>query len=138
MLKLQVITPEKIIFEGDVDEIMVPTPNGQIGILPHHITLLSQVSDGELVIKKGNNNHHIAVTGGFLEVGNNSATILADYAIESDDISVAKAQEAKERAEKLLSQKLSEEDFAEIQAQLRRSLLEIKVGEIRKRRKNTF
>ncbi|OGH19468.1 MAG: ATP synthase F1 subunit epsilon [Candidatus Levybacteria bacterium RIFCSPHIGHO2_12_FULL_38_12] len=134
-IKLQVITPEKIIYDDNVDKIIVPTPNGQIAILPRHITLLSQVSDGEIIVKKATTDHHIAVTGGFLEVRKNQATILADYAIESDAIQVAKAQEAKERAEKLLSEKLSEEDFAEIQSQLRRSLLELKVAEMKKRRK---
>lgn len=134
MLNLQVITPEKIIFDGEVDEVLIPTPNGQIAILPHHITLLTQISDGELIIKKGPQSHHVAVTGGFLEVGNNKATVLSDYAIESDDIQIAKAQEAKERAEELLKGKLSDQDFAEIQSQLRRSLLELKVAEMRKKR----
>ena len=136
-MQVDIITPEKVIFQGQADEILVPTPGGQIGVLPHHITLLSQISDGEIVVKKGSTKQHIAVTGGFLEVGNNKATILADYAIESDDIQEAKAKEAKERAEKLLEQKLSEEDFAEIQAQLRRSLLELKVAELKKHRKTS-
>lgn len=135
-IKLQVITPEKVIFDGEVDEVIVPTRSGQIAILPHHVSLLTQVSDGEIIVKKAKENHHITLTGGFLEVGKNITTILADYAIESDDIQVAKAEEAKERAEKLLKEKLSEEDFAEINAQLRKSLLELKVGDLRKKRKS--
>lgn len=134
MMKLDIITPEKIIFQGEVEEVLVPTDSGQVGILPNHVKYLSHVTSGEVIIKKNNKNQYIAVTGGFLEVENNTITILADYAIESEDIQATKAQEAKDRAEKLLKEKVSAQDFAEIEAQLRKSLLELKVSERRKTR----
>ena len=135
---LEIVSPEKIVYQGDAEEVIIPTADGQIAILPHHVKLLTQVSEGEIIVKKSKNNQYIAVTGGFLEFENNKATLLADYAIESEDIQIARAQEAKDRAEKLLKEKVSEEDFAEIQSQLRRSLLELRVGEMRRKRKITI
>lgn len=136
MLHLEVITPEKIIYKDDIDEVLVPTSKGQIGILPDHINLLTQVTSGEIHIKKGGKDQFLAVTGGFLEVSQNKITILADYAVRSEDIEVARAQEAKKRAEKLMEEKTSEKDFARIEADLQKSLLELKVAERRKHRAN--
>ena len=127
-LTLEIITPEKIIYQGEADEVLIPTPKGQIGVLPHHVHLMSKVVHGELAIKKGKQETLLAITGGFLEVSNNKVTILADYAIRSEDIEVAKVQEAKKRAERLMAEKVSKQDYAEIEAQLRRSLLELKVA----------
>ncbi len=134
-LHLEIITPEKVILSDEVDEILVPTPKGQIGILPHHIALLTELSSGELIIKKGTHEQFLAVAGGYLQVANNKVTILADYAIHSDNIEIAKAEEAKQRAEHLMKEKISEEDFAEAQAQLQRSLLELHVAKRRRSRK---
>lgn len=127
-LALEIITPEKIIYQGEVDEVLVPTLKGQIGILPHHVHLMSKVVHGELVIKKGKQETLVAIIDGFLEVNKNKLTILADYAVRSEDIEVTKVEEAKKRAERLLEEKVSEQDYAEIEAQLRRSLLELKVA----------
>ncbi len=129
-----VVSPEKIVYEDAAEEVIAPTENGQIAILPHHVPLLTTLTEGEVVIKKGGKDTYIAITGGFLDVSKGKATILADYAIESDDIQVVKAQAAKERAEKLLEEKVGNFDFAEIEAQLRRSLLELKIGQKRKAR----
>lgn len=133
-LHLEIITPEKIVYKDEVDEVLVPTLKGQIGILPNHIPLLTKLVTGELRIKKGKKEELLAVSGGFLEVANNKITILADYAIHSDEIDTQKAQEAKKRAEKLLEEKTSQEDFAQIQAELQKSILELKVVERKKRR----
>lgn len=133
-LNLEIITPEKIIYQDTAEELIVPTSTGQITILPHHIGLLTQVSPGELIIKKNNKEVFIAILGGFLQVSENKVSILVDYAIESHDIQIAKAEEAKERAEKLLKEKQSNVDFAEIESQLRKSLLELKVAQRRKTR----
>lgn len=125
---LEIITPEKIIYKEEVLEVVAPTVNGQISILPHHVGLLTKLISGELIVKKGATQQIIAVTGGFLEVGNNNISILADYAIRAEDIEVEKAQEAKKRAEALMEEKISEQDEALIEAQLRRALLELKVA----------
>lgn len=134
-LHLEIVTPTGVAYKDDVDEITVPTQNGYIGILPHHIPLLTQVTSGELRVKKGSSSQFLAITGGFLEVANNKVTILADYAVRSEDVEVAKAESAKKRAEQLLKEKLSERDFVKVEAELRRSLLELKVA---KRRRSTL
>lgn len=132
-LHLDIITPTKTIFSEDIDEVIAPTTTGYIGILPHHIPLLSEIAEGELTVKKGTTTQNIAITGGFLEVANNKVTILADYAVRSEDVEIEKAESAKRRAEQLLKEKLSERDFAQVEGELRRSLLELKVSKRRKR-----
>lgn len=132
MLQFEIITPEKVVYKDEVDEVLIPTPNGEIGILPEHISLVTQVSQGELTIVKKNAKTHIAITGGYAKVENDTVTILADYAIRSDDIELKKAEEAKMRAEKRMNEKVSERDFALAQSELRRSLMEIQVVKRRK------
>ncbi|MDO8460831.1 MAG: F0F1 ATP synthase subunit epsilon [bacterium] len=130
---LEIITPEKVVFKDDVDELIVPTTTGEVGIMPNHVSLLTQISLGELIIRQGQKEHALAISGGFLDVANNQVTILADYAIRSEDIEIAKVEEAQKRAQKAMEEKVSERDFAEAEASLRRSLLELKVAQ--KRRK---
>ncbi|MCL5433054.1 MAG: ATP synthase F1 subunit epsilon [Patescibacteria group bacterium] len=134
-LTLEIITPEKIVYKDDVDEVLVETVNGQIGILPNHIGLLTQVVPGELIIKKGKSVQFLAITGGFLEVIKNKATILADYAVRSDQIEVSRALAAQKRAEqsvKEAKEKANDRDFAIAESELRRAILELKVARKRK------
>lgn len=130
-MKLQIITPEKVIYDDEIDELIVPTVSGEIAILPHHIELLTQVVPGEMTIKHKGREQHIAVTGGFLEIGkDNSLSLLADYAVRSEDIDAKKALEARERAEKKLKdagEDISEEDNAAIQGELLRAITQLKV-----------
>lgn len=137
MLQLQIITPEKIVFEDTVDEVIAPTTEGQISILANHIGLMTQIEPGELTTKKGGTIHHIAITGGFLEVKNNTVSILADYAVRSEHIEAAKALEAQKRAEQKMKEakeKSSDRDFALAEAEFRRAILELKVVTKRKPR----
>lgn len=131
-LLLEIVTPIKIVYKEEVDGLVIPTITGEITILPNHIPLLTKITPGELIVKKGAVLHSLAITGGFLEVSKNKITVLADYAVRSEDIETAKAEEARKRAEKLLQERLEEKDFAKAEADLRRSLLELKVA--RKRR----
>lgn len=131
---LEIVTPEKVVFKEDVDEVVVPTTTGEIAILPNHQNLLSQVTSGELTIKKNGKDSFFAITGGFVEIDKNKVTILADYAVHSEDIEIEKAHEARKRAEKLMQEKVSEKDFALAEAEFKRSLLEIKVATRRKRK----
>lgn len=133
-LAFEIITPEKTVFKDDVDEIVVPTITGEIAILPNHVNLLTQVSPGELIVKKGSDTYPIAITGGFLEVNNNKISILSDYAIRAQDIEIARAQEAKKRAEKAMQEKTSDKDFKIAQGELLKSLLELKIATRHKRR----
>ncbi len=136
-MHLDIITPEKNIFSDDISSLTVPTTNGYISILPHHVNLLTQVVHGEITVKRNHKEEFLAITGGFLEVADNKITILADYAVRSEHIEVEKAIEARKRAEELLKQakeNVSERDMAQAEAELRRSLLEINIAQRRRRK----
>jgi F-type H+-transporting ATPase subunit epsilon len=134
-LALEIITPTKVVLSEEVDQITIPTIDGEITVLPNHVNLLTKVIPGEMIIKIGNKSDNFAVTGGFLEILNNHVNLLADYAIHADDIEIAKVEEAKIRAEKAMKEKLTEEDFRVANAELAKSLLQLKVA--RKRRIKT-
>ena len=127
----EVITPEKTVFKDEVEEVIVPTTSGQIAILPNHASLFTQIEQGEMVVKKNNKEHYLAITGGFLDINKNNVTLLADYAVRSEEIEVSKALEAQKRAEKIIKEseeKISKKDFALAESQFRRSILELKVA----------
>ncbi len=136
-MQLEIVTPEKIIYRGDIDQITVMTASGEITILPHHVNLFTKLEPGEALIKVGGKDQYLAITGGFLEVSNNKISILANYAIHSEDINVEKAMEAQKRAEALLKKKeegISEQDFAEARAELGKAILQLHIANRRKRR----
>ena len=133
-LLLEIITPEKVVYKDEVNEIVVPTANGEIAILPNHISLLTQIMPGELIVKKGTSLQSLAITGGFLEVNNNKISVIADYAIKAQDIEVARVQEAKKRAEKVMQEKTTDKELKSAQAELIKTILELKVAHKHKRR----
>jgi len=126
---LEIITPDGIIYNEEVSEVMLPTPKGQIAILPHHVALFAKLVEGEIVIQKNGKESLMAVLGGIAEVSDNSVKILSDYAVKADSIVMARAQEAKKRAEEALLNKKSNEDFALLDQDLKKSILELKVAE---------
>lgn len=133
-LLLEIITPEKIIYKDEIQEVIVPTINGEIAILPNHINLLTQVNPGELIIKKGTGQQYLAITGGFLEVQDNKISILAEYAVKAQDIEIARSMEAKKRAEKVMSEKSTDNELKIAQAEMIKAILELKVSAKHKRR----
>jgi F-type H+-transporting ATPase subunit epsilon len=137
-MQLEIVTPEKIIYRGDVNQITVDTADGRIAILPHHLNLFTKVKPGELILKVGDKDQVLAITGGFLEVSNNTVTILADYAVHAEDVDVQKALEAQKRAEELLKKKegqLSDTEYADLQGALGRAILELKIADKFRKRK---
>lgn len=132
-LHLEIITPEKTVFTDDVDTVIVPTAMGDVGVLPDHTPLFSKIIPGEVMVRKNNEQYFLAVAGGFLEVLENNVSVLAEYAIRAEDIEAVKVEEAKKRAEKLMSEKITQQEFVLAQAELQKALLELKV--VRKRRK---
>src|SRR3989344_925066 len=114
-LSLTILTPQSQIFSGEADEVIAPTAGGEIGILPNHISLFTQILPGELRVKNGGKTDFFAIMGGYLEVTNNQVSVLGDYAIRAEDIEVAKAEQAKIRAEKARQEKVSLEDLATIE-----------------------
>lgn len=131
---LEIITPDGIIYNEEVSEVMLPTPKGQITVLPHHVALFAKLVEGEIIIKKNGKESLMAVLGGVAEIGNNEVKVLSDYAVKADTIVMARAQEAKKRAEEALENKQSNEDFALADRDLKRSILELKVAEKMKKR----
>lgn len=127
MLNLKIVTPEKLIFEGLVDQVNVSTSDGEIGILPNHASLMAKIKPGELRVKKSGKTDVMAVGEGFLQVSNNTLTIMADLAQDVSDIDERAVEEAKKRAEQALSQKLSDEEYADTLAVLEKSLAQLRV-----------
>jgi F-type H+-transporting ATPase subunit epsilon len=134
-LRCQVLTAERSVFEDDVDMVIAPGTEGQLGILPNHAPLITALTFGELTIQReGQENEFIAIGGGFMEVGPSHVTVLADSAERADEIDIARAEEARRRAEDTMAQKRTEVmDFARAEAALRRSMIRLKVAR-RKRR----
>ena len=137
-IKLDIVTAEGVVFSDDVDVVVAPGVEGELGILPHHAPLMTTLQPGELRARKGNEEYLLAVSGGFLEVRPDRVIILADAAERTEEIDIARAEEAKRRAEEELSRHPSEVDTARIEAALRRSLIRLKVAEKRRKRKPTL
>lgn len=127
-LQVRILTPEKEIYKDEVDEVILPTTAGVIGVLPHHAPLVSQIAPGEILLKKKDQIIPLAVYGGYAEVNKLGVNILAQYAARVEDIELAKVQEAKERAEKLMKEKVSDEDFAMAEAELAKALMQLRVA----------
>lgn len=126
-LHLKIVTPEKLIFDDDVSQVNVSTEQGEIGILPHHANLMAKLEPGELVIKKGGKVDSLATGEGFLQVADNTLTIMTDLATLAAEIDERAVEEAKKRAEAALEQTLSDEEYAETLANLEKSLAQLRV-----------
>lgn len=132
-LTLQVITQEEHLLTDIVEQVSAPTVAGEVTILPHHISLFTKLAAGEIRYFKAGREVSYVVSGGFMEVsGGKTVTILADSAINSEKINVAKAEAAKKRAEELLKEKTGQRELLLAEADLRRALMELKVARKKK------
>jgi F-type H+-transporting ATPase subunit epsilon len=136
--RLSIVTAEREVFADDVDEVVAPGVEGQLGILPHHAPLMTTLLPGELLIKKGGEESYLAISGGFIEVRPDRIIILADAAERVEEIDVARAEEAKRRAEARLAEHVPGVDTARAEAALRRSLIRLQVARRRRRRSPTI
>lgn len=127
-MHIQIVTPEKILLEEEIDQVVIPTTSGEITVLPHHIPLVSQLAPGILILKKGGKEEDIVLQGGFLQVTDKGLIILADYAVSGKDISVAQAEEAKKRAERAMKEKKNDREFALAELEFQRAILELKAA----------
>ena len=135
-LKLDIVTAERIVYSEEVDAIVAPGVEGQLGILPHHAPLMTILQAGELVVRRGNDEDIMAISGGFLEVRPDRVIILADSAERAEEIDTARAEEAKKRAEKRMAEKTPGIDEARLQASLRRAIARLTAAErVKTRRK---
>jgi F-type H+-transporting ATPase subunit epsilon len=129
-----VVSVERIVFSDDVDMVLAPGVEGQLGILPHHAPLMTALAPGELIIRKaGQEDVIMAVSGGFMEVRPDRVTILADAAERAEEIDVARAEAARQRAQKLLAERPPGVDLISAEHALRRSQVRLKVAHRRRR-----
>jgi len=137
-IKLDIVTAERVVYSDDVDVLVVPGIEGQLGILPHHAPLVTMLQPGELRIKKEGTELCMAITGGFIEVRPERVIVLADAAEREEEIDVQRAEAAKRRAEERLRERPQGIDSAKVEAALRRALIRLEVAERRRKRKTNI
>lgn len=126
-LKLEIVTPEARTYSENVEMVTLPGVEGEMGIYPNHVPLLTQIVPGEIVARKDGRDVFLAVGEGFVQVTGEGVAIMTDMAVKADDIDEAKVEEARRRAEARLAEKLSDEESAMVGASLARSLAQLKV-----------
>jgi len=128
-MRIEIITPEKVAYSEEADQVTIPTPDGEITILPNHVPLISQLLPGELVVKKGSQYLVLASGGGFAEVTGKQVCVVTDLAQKPEEIDEKVAEEARKRAEQALTERerLSEEEFAITAANLQKALAQLRV-----------
>ncbi len=134
-IRLDIVTAERLVYSDEVDTVIVPGVQGQLGILPHHAPLMTMLEPGELRVKKGGEEFSLAVSGGFLEVRPDRIIVLADTAERAEEINIARAEEARGRAREELGHHLAAADAARAEAAMRRALIRLKVAVKKRRRK---
>jgi F-type H+-transporting ATPase subunit epsilon len=126
-LKLEIVTPDSKVFSEDVDMVTLPASEGEMGIYPQHVPVVTQVVSGELVARKEGRDVRLAVGEGFVEITADRVAIMTDMAIRAENIDEAKAEEARRRAEARLAEHLDDEEAAVVNAALAHSLAQLKV-----------
>lgn len=132
MINLTIVTPEKQLLAEQVELVTLPTVEGEIGILPGHQPLYAQMASGELKYRKDGKDTFLVIHGGFVEVEPDQVRVLAHEAVNAEDLDERVIEEARQRAQDVMEQKVSDEDFAIAEAAMRRALLELKVAQRRK------
>ena len=133
-LRLEILTPERAVYDDEVDMVIAPGSEGYLGILPHHAPLLTALGRGEFRVKKGGVEEVLAVFGGFMDVRGDRVTVLTEAADQADEIDEAKEQAAREAAQQQLATATSPAEEARARASLERSLVRLRVTQRRRRR----
>jgi F-type H+-transporting ATPase subunit epsilon len=126
-LRLEIVTPAGTVYSEDVEMVTMPGVAGQMGVYPQHVPLITQMEPGEIIVRKDGRELFMATGEGLIEVTAHRVAILTDLAIAADRIDEAKAEEARQRAEARLREKLSDEEHAAVNAALARSLAQLRV-----------
>jgi len=126
-IKLEIVTPEAKTYSEDVEMVTLTGTTGEMGILPQHMPLMTGLVAGEIIARKDGKNIFLAVGDGFVQVTGDRVAILTDMAIKAEDIDEAKAEEARQRAEARLAEKITSEEAASASAALAHSLAQLKV-----------
>jgi len=132
-LKLEIVTPDGTIYSEDVDMVTLPGVEGELGVYPQHVPLMTQMVPGEISVRKDSHDYYLAVGEGLIEIVGDHVAVLTDMAVASDKIDEAKVEEARQRAEARLHEKLSDEQAASVNASLARSLAQLQVKRRQKR-----
>src|SRR5215469_4112263 len=134
-MHIEVVTAERELYSGEANELIAPGTEGELGILPRHAALLTTLKPGALRIKLNGAEEPLFVSGGFLEVSNNQATVLADTAEHAEEIDQARAEEARRRAQERLAQTTTDTERAELLGALERAMQRLRVAETVRRRR---
>jgi F-type H+-transporting ATPase subunit epsilon len=126
-LKLEIVTPDATVYSEDVEMVTLQGVEGEMGIYPQHVRLMTQLVPGEMVVQKGGHDDFLAVGEGLVEITNDRVAILTDMAVRAESIDEAKAEEARQRAAARLQEQLSSQDLASVNASLARSLAQLSV-----------
>jgi F-type H+-transporting ATPase subunit epsilon len=126
-LKLEIVTPEAVTYSEDVDMVTLPAAEGEMGVFPMHVPLMTQIVPGEISVRKNGQDYFLAVGEGFVEITGERVAVLTDMAIKAADIDEVKAEEARKRAEARLTEQISDEEMASVSASLAHSLAQLKV-----------
>jgi F-type H+-transporting ATPase subunit epsilon len=126
-LKLEIVTPSAIVYSSDVELVTLPAVDGQIGIYPQHVPLLTRIVPGEIIVRKDGRDEFLAVGEGLVEVTAHEVAIVTDMAIAAENIDEARVEAARQRAEARLRDKISDEEVATVNASLARSLAQLRV-----------
>jgi F-type H+-transporting ATPase subunit epsilon len=128
-LNLEIVTAERVVYSDEVDILVAPGSEGELGILPMHAPLMTMLQPGELRVRQDGEEHSIFVSGGYLEVLSDKVTVLADTAERAEEIDVSRAEEAKKRAQERMAAPPESADLMRAQAAMFRSLMRLKVAE---------
>ena len=133
-IQLEIVTPERLVYDDEVDSVNVPGVEGELGILPHHAPLVSTLGYGELRIRKGGSEESFAIVGGFVQVRPDKVVVMAETADLASEIDLERAQEARREAERALETGYTEgADLSAARAALQQALMRIRVAERRHR-----
>ena len=125
-IRLEVVTPQGTVYAQDVDMVNLPGREGEMGILPMHVPLITQLGDGVIIARRGTEEDRLLVTGGLAEITQDQVNVVTVFATDEDDIDVSKAEEARQRAEARLKEKLTPEETTLVQASMAHSLAQLK------------
>jgi F-type H+-transporting ATPase subunit epsilon len=126
-LKLEIVTPQATVFSDDVELVTLPAIEGQLGIYPQHVRLITQVVPGEIIATKDGHDNLLAVGEGLVEITEARVAIVTDMAVPADKIDEAAVEEARQRAAARLEEKISDEEVASVNASLARALAQLQV-----------
>jgi F-type H+-transporting ATPase subunit epsilon len=133
-MHVEVVTAERELYNGEADIVIAPGTEGELGILPRHAALLTTLKVGEMRVRLGGAEEPIFVSGGFLEVSNNTVTVLAETAERAEEIDQARAEAARRRAQERLAQAQSDIERAELEGALERAVARLRIAELARRR----